>query len=322
MKKTREERYDLFKEKVITSVKQYYGEEYEVTIHPVQKNNGLILYGLNILKKDTHVCPTIYMEDYFNRYEGGCAFSSLFREIIDMYEKYKEPNFADLEYFYDYEKIREGLMVKIINVNLNKELLEDVPHRIVNDLAIVCLVEIAQTNNHIGSVLIRNNHICMWGIRAQQLIDEAIESSARNNPIMFRKLSDYIMEIYDKELDEEGNAWEEERMDALDGDAPTMYLLTNAKQMFGAASMVYPGVLKEISEKLGENYYIIPSSIHELIILPASVSGHIENINEMISSINSEMLSAEEVLSNHAYQYDIKSETIISLTNEILSIES
>lgn len=322
MKKNKEEKYELFKEKVLSTVKQYYGEEYDVSIHPIQKNNGLILYGLNILKCDTHVCPTIYLEDFFSRYENGCAFSTVFKEIIDIYEKYKDPDFLDLDFFSDYEKVKKMISVKIINAEYNKELLQDVPHKMIEDLAIVAIVQISNSDNHIGSVLVHNNHICMWGVRASKLIDEAIENSARMQTVMFKRLAEVIMDMYDdpfsSEEEETGDNFEEEF--GFDEDAPSMYVLTNKAQMFGAAVMTYPGLLDKIGDKLECNYYIIPSSIHELIILPDNITGHISNINEMISSINSEMLSKEEVLSNHAYHYDINSKNLSSVVNEIMAV--
>ena len=355
MKKTKEEKYNLFKEKIIGTVKQFYGDDYDITVNPVQKNNGLVLYGLNILKRDTYVCPTIYLEDFFERYEGGCAFSTIFREIVEIYERYKEPDFLDLDFFSDYEKVREVLSIKLINAEYNKEMLEDVPYRRIEDLAIVCIAEIVSPDNHLGSVLIHNNHICMWGIRAQELIDEAIHNAMKNQDVMFEKLSDVIMELYDRtcenDLGDEDECVLREEMSGsedyghgllgsedfglgspgsdnsnlclsgVDGwsgenEQPTMYVLSNSRQMFGAAVMAFPGILEAIGKRLGCNYYIIPSSIHELIILPDNISGQVSNLNEMISSINSEMLSKEEVLSNHAYLYDISSKAVLSVKEE------
>lgn len=319
---SREEAFEAFQRKLIDAVASYYGDGCEVDVKIIQKLNGIQLHGLNILRKGSIVCPTIYLEDYFSRYERGTAFSTVFRDIIGVYETHKNTEFGALEFFADYEKIKKHLSVKIINADYNRELLEDVPNIKINDLAVVCIVEVVNSEVDLGTVLIRNNHICMWGVKNSQLIEDAIENAQRINIPHLRKLSDIVLNMYCEDIPGE-NLMDErhngcmltDELEVCSREPNNMFVLSNKKQMFGAGTMIYPGVLDSIGKALGTDYYILPSSIHEVIILPVNVCENTYNINSMIRSINEEMLSKEEILSDHAYLYNISNSCLTAVSD-------
>ena len=95
-----------------------------------------------------------------------------------------------------------------------------------------------------------------------------------------------------------------------------MFVLSNQYRHFGAACILYNRVLEDIGNQLNENFYILPSSIHEVIILPEGFSPCEEDLNEMIIDINQTQVSEEEILSNHAYYYD---RTERKLTQKLMS---
>lgn len=321
MKKTKEEKYELFQNKVVDAVSSYYGDECDVEVKTIQKLNGLQLHGLNILRKGSVVCPTIYLENYYERYERGIAFSAVFRDIIEMYESHKNTEFGTLEFFSDYERVKKHLSIKLINADYNMELLEDVPNLRVNDLAVVCIVEVMNSEIDMGSVLIHNNHICMWGVKASQLVEDSINNAVKINPAHLRKLSDIVLNMYcdDNKADEaEGGLIDGMSIAELDNcsrDPDNMFVLSNNKQMFGAGTIIYPGVLERIGKALETDYFILPSSIHEVIILPVNVCDSSNSINSMIQSINEDMLSREEILSDHAYLYQISDKSLTAFND-------
>ncbi len=338
MKRNQDE-FEVFISKMEGAVKAYYGESHDVAVKEVVKLNGLILHGLTILKTGRNICPTIYLEDYYERYRDGYSFSEVFKMIIETYEKHNATEFASLDYFTDYSAVADNLYIKMINAKLNKNLLEDVPHRIIEDLALVCYVEVTSADNSYGTVLIHNNHICMWGVKEDRLFEDAIANSVKVKRVCFKKLGDVILQISCEEdanncainescnsniestgLGSSGdheNLLEDDDL-SISGDPDSMYVLTNNLGMFGAAVLAYPNLLQKLSDVLMDNFYIIPSSIHELIILPSQITGNLSSINEMIRSVNSEILSPQEVLSNHAYFYNIQSKQLSSVTDEMV----
>jgi len=309
----KEKAYELFRNKMESAVAAYYGEGYEVCVKKVSKLNGVELYGINILEKGKNICPTIYLEQFYEKYAQGKAFSTVFNELIAVYERYKETDSLSVDFFSDYEKVKKKLVVKLINAEYNKELLEDIPHRYFTDLAIVCMVEIDSMEEHSGTVLIHNNHICMWGIRENTLLDDATENSMKISEPRINKMSDVILAMYENCDNPKTKEEIRNDMEWIESEPYNMFVLSNKKQHCGASVIIYPDLLAGIGDSLKCDFYILPSSIHEVIILPKSISGLQCNMNSMIESINKEMLLPEEVLADHAYYYSRSDARLISI---------
>ena len=281
----KEQDYEAFRDKMERAVTDYYGEDYDVSIKRVTKLNGVILYGLNILKKNTGICPTIYLETFFEKYIDGIAFSTLFSEIVDIYEEYKKTEVLSVDFFSDYEKVKDKLSVKLINAKLNKELLEDVPHKRFSDLAIVCMVEMRTSREQVGSVLIHNNHICMWGVRENRLIEDALKNAMLIAAPRINKLSDVVLSMYNNCKDESRKEMFKDGIEKLRHEPNNMFILSNTSQNCGASVIAYPNLLEGIGDSLDSDYYVLPSSIHEVIILPKAICAEEGNINHMIKPV-------------------------------------
>jgi len=304
--------FDSFIAKIKRAMENYFGNDYVVSIKEINKNNGLMMRGLTIMKKSENVCPTIYLERFYENYVRGDSLSKIVDELIEIFKASDDYKPGELEFFSNYERVKQRLIVKLINKNMNDKLLDNIPHKEFVDMAIVCMVEIDMPGGQSGSVLIHNNHICMWGIHKEQLIEDAIENTIRRNGSVIIKMEEMISSIYEK-MSEEG-APKDEEFEKMLACPCGLYVLTNEKQLYGAATIIFPEVRKALAEKAGGDYYIIPSSVHELIVLPSNIGGNIQGLNEMINEVNSTMVSADEVLSNHAYLYNSISDTFASLS--------
>ena len=82
-----------------------------------------------------------------------------------------------------------------------------------------------------------------------------------------------------------------------------MYILSNTLRSYGAACIAYPHILEMIGEILQRDYYVLPSSVHEVVIVPYSSGLDIRELDEMVREINVTQVAEEEVLSSHAYLY-------------------
>ncbi len=88
-----------------------------------------------------------------------------------------------------------------------------------------------------------------------------------------------------------------------DGNVP-MYVLTNQEKVYGAACILYPGVLKKAAETIGDDLYVIPSSVHETIIVPASCWDDTTSIKSIIHDVNENVLDSMSYLSDNLYSYN------------------
>ena len=82
-----------------------------------------------------------------------------------------------------------------------------------------------------------------------------------------------------------------------------MYVVSNKKNLFGASAILYSDYLEEWAEELECDLYVIPSSVHELLVMPAAHAYSGEEITEMIREINRTQVAREEILSDHVYIY-------------------
>lgn len=260
--KNYEEEFETFRNKVEEAMERHFKDDYIVQIKEVTKTNGLTIHGLTILKKGEHVCPTIYLEGYFERYTAGESLGRIAEEIIELFNESSSVSPEGLEFFTDYEQVRKRLFIKLINVKMNEKLLENVPHRILQDLAIVAVVRVEMKGCGIGTVLVHNNHICMWGVQEEVLIADAMEQTRTSSTARIIPMKDLINEIRNR-MQNSGEECDDREMYEDEDMACGMYVITNDTQMYGAAMIAFPDVLKDAAETVGGDYYILPSSVHE-----------------------------------------------------------
>lgn len=303
--------FDTFKNKIIVAMENRFGDRYLVQVKEVNKNNGIIMHGLTILKKGEKVCPTIYLESFFDRYEKGATLTEIVDELIGIFGESDSMKPGDLDFFIDYEKVKNRLAIKLINREYNEELLEDIPHKVFLDLAIVCMVEVDMYGGNTGSVLVHNNHICMWGVQEEQILKDAMLSSFEKDNVQIIEMEKLIKDIYEKVSDKEDEDIEK-YVDSSSG----MYVVSNEKQLFGAATIVYPQVRARIADIMGGDYIILPSSIHELIVIPSQIGGRVDDLNNMINEVNATMVRRDEILSDHAYLYKSATDEFVLMTKD------
>lgn len=282
--------YEAFCTQMQENLQKVYGENGRVKLHCVQKVNGVLLRGITIMKEDRNIVPTLYLEYYFEKYESGTPIFELVREFINEYEKSSIYEEFDIDFFEEYEKVKPHLGYKLINYEMNWQLLQEVPHKCYLDLAIVCYCNIADDKIGSGTILIRHEHMKMWELEERQLIKDAMENMMLQMPAELLNMSTVLKELFD---DSNG----------LIVSKLPMYVLTNKGKLYGAGSLMYPGQLERIAGELGDDYYMLPSSVHEIIILPKSFASDEKHLSHMVDEINHEQLNREEILSNHAYLY-------------------
>lgn len=283
---------------VRNEVEKRTGENYHVKLNDVVKNNGIILRGITLMQDDSNISPTIYLNPYYDAYENGeTTLGTVIDEVIDTYERNKVNRSIDMRFFLDYDSVKTRITYKLINTEKNKELLNDIPHIPFHDLSIVfqCLISGERFGN--ATILIHNVHLQLWKVNARELYERAME----NTPI----LQGYDVTDMNTVL-EEMRAFEEiedtEYEEDIQQQVP-MYVLSNKSRVHGAACILYPDILKDFAAVVEKDLYVLPSSIHEVILLPAEGTEDSEQLKLMVHEINESQVEDEEVLSDSVYFY-------------------
>lgn len=288
--------YQQFIEEVERRVKEKIkgNETITVYIHTAVKNNGKERKGITVSEKGIHISPTIYLEEYFQQFQEGKPIEKIVEKILQLYEEVKCSHPCEESLLQNYEELKGKFACKLIHRGKNEKLLNDIPYVPWMDLAIVVFVLLEVSPYGTATVLVRKEHLEIWGLTEAQLFDEAKKNTPILLPYQFCPMRKLLREICPYAVDE-GEEEEE-----------SLYVLSNKLRSFGAASMLYEGILEKVGQKLEENYYILPSSIHEVIVVPESKSPVKQDLEEMVREINETQVEEEEVLSDRVYYFSRK----------------
>ena len=257
---------------------------------PLEKNNGVIMDGLSIRRQGQKVAPTIYMDAYYREYLDGRSLKGICDQILECCEDTSFEERFDTDFFTDYRKLKSTVVYKLVNAEKNRELLKKVPHLPFLDLAIVfyCLLTDTPVGN--ATVLIHNSHMKLWKVTCSDLYRDAKANTEKLLPARLESMAEVIREL-------SGGMEDPEEVGV------PMYVLTNSQKALGAACILYEGVLKSCADRLGGAFYMLPSSIHEVIMVPAPAVGDEQELIHMVRDINQTQVRSTEVLSDNIYLY-------------------
>ena len=273
--------------KLVDIISERIEEDEDVIRYDAIKNNDTKLHGIVIKNATEKVSPTIYLERYYEKYLAEQNLECIADEIIKLSRLHRNDiNISSFE-FENYENVKDELYAKLIGKDSNNKLLEHVPYKEFLDLAIVVYFDVSKWCGMNASVLVKKEHIKMWGIDEEELFDLAIKNAYIKNGYSISNIFDLLGANL---------------KDTIQNSLP-MYVMTNKIKYYGAICMIYEDAIKEFCINNNCDVYIIPSSIHEIIIVPLSDEKLGYNINDAISIVNETELDREDVLSNHGYIY-------------------
>ena len=287
-----------FAGKVCNAVKKELGAGYRVECKEVRKNNGVMLRGLLVLGENQNVAPTIYLDTFLEAYESGATFRSILDRLLDICREDMLREAVDMEFFRSFERVRDRICYRLIGRKGNEELLEDIPYIEFLDLAICFYYAYHGESLGDGTILVHNSHLELWDTCTAELFGLAKRNTQRLFPWVCNSIAEVLGEIAG-----EDESSEEADEEAFLQEIP-MQVLSNDKRTQGAVCMLYPDVLDTLSGKGKRNFFILPSSVHEVILLEDTGAGSIPELKKMVTEVNATRVAPEEVLSDSLYYYD------------------
>ena len=269
----------------------------EVRLHEVVKNNHVVKHGIMICDKERNIAPTLYLDEFYEEHEAGRDLEEILQVISDNLKRGMPHARIDMDFFMTYEKVKDKICYRLINYEKNEELLREIPHLPFLDLAICFYYPFWHEEIGKGSILIRNEHVEKWNVTVKELWKVANENTRELYPEVCCPMDKLLLEMTRHE-EEAWTALPEEGWGCV-----SMKVLTNKQRIFGAAVILYDDYLKQLSDCLQGDFFMIPSSIHEVLILPA-VEGECETLEKMICEVNATTVDPQEVLSDHLYRYE------------------
>ena len=295
--------YNQFLEEIRTAVQERLGSNYEIRIQKITKNNGIVLDGLIIGKASKSIAPTIYLNSYYMHYTHGMSLEEILEDIISAYKESNDVSFGDTREFLNFNKLRDKVAFKLIQREKNQELLNEVPYIEFLDLAVVFYLILDEHKGGQMTALIHNSHMEPWGVDKEELYCLAMKNTPILLPSEIKTMKEIMCDILKGDLEE--LEMEEMVDDLLDFDSqkPSLYVLSNKKQIHGAGCILYDGCLNNFANYQNSDIVILPSSTHEVILVPDDGKLDYRELRKMVGEINESEVPKEDVLSDRIYKY-------------------
>lgn len=264
-----------------------------VEAHEVTKNNGQVRTGICIHPEDGMVGTMYYIDQMV---EEGRTEADIAGHISSMYRKHYDTGVETVKsYFVDYESVKGALGLQLVHRDKNAGMLAGMSFKKFLDLAVIITAGVPMRGGgHAGraAVKVDNALVKMWGRDAEEVYAKALEN--------FRGEKTRIMEMGSL-LAEAGYT------PVLDGDGcPPMYIVTNQSGIYGASRLLDGDAVRGLAGRFGTDLAMLPSSIHEAIFIPLLEGADIQELSAIVQMVNSSDVVPEEVLSDHAYIYRLK----------------
>lgn len=288
--------------------------EYYIFLKGFKKNNDTPCKALVINKPgregEYSISPCIHLEPFWDEYTENPSSASLIQVVDQLYDSYKnsmnnmpdvckDSNMAAIR---DYEKIKDSIVPCVVNSKWNQETLADVPHKNLSDFTV--LYRIMFDDKMEASAVVNNKIMKSWGVSQEDIHEAALSN-------MESKMRPLTKNMYDVLADMMGIPKDE--LPVVDG--PELYVVGNELGMYGASILADTDYLKSVSKELGGDYVIIPSSVHEIICLKYEEEYSVEQIQDMIETVNATEVDERERLSDVPYVFDSTSCEVVRMSD-------
>ena len=289
--------YEAFRTNIVEELRNFYGADAMVEVTTSAKNNGIKLDGIIIRLGEANVSPIIYLQQYYEEFmeNENISIDEIVGRIVELRERHELQD-ADgvIGRITDWAYVREHIYPMIVSAEDNEEMLRALVSKPFLDLAVIMYIRLDDILQIGGEATVKVTKEILSSLKVSEA--EAFDVAFSN-----MKKDDYaIQDIYTAIS---GMIGEENIMDEPTG---KMFVLTNKRKSLGAV-----GILdRDLLHSIGKDLFILPSSVHETILIPEDENMDQTFLDAMVTEVNATQLSQEEVLSGHSYYYDFKGNAI------------
>ena len=289
-----------FKQNIILELEKRLPTSTTISIETIQKLNNTSFDAVIIQDEGASACPAIYLESFYLSYQNGTPFHDICQKLFQCYQQSRCSHPINTDFFLDFEQVKEHLTFRIIHRASNEKMLSSIPYLPFLDLAIVFYYVFRSKKEEYANIQIHQSHLDLWHISTQDLLTCAVHNTPKLFPELWLPLSKIVTEFFPSLQEGETE------------DAPPVYVATNKAKLYGASVILYPDFLGKIAERLESDLYLLPSSIHEVLLLPKSYVSNPDTLNTMMREVNASAVAPIDFLSDHYYVYSRETNLISS----------
>ena len=298
--------FEEFRERLMEDLKDSLqdrtGKEYTADANHVKKLQNADYDGIVIRPEDEQVGVNLDAQMLFAAYESGKSYDEVVEQATNIVAEgfENQPSFS-VEDFSNYDVMKEKLAIQVVSTERNTEMLEKIPHKEVEDMSMVCRFVVGNNENEMGTVLVTNQMLESYGITGEQLFNDAAKYAPELRPSEIKGMADVLAEMMGVDVSELG-----ETMGMPESPELPMYVASTHDKMNGAGIIGYPGFMDMASEKVGGDFFLLPSSVHEVLLIPDDGKTDYRNLESMVREVNATQVELKDQLSDNVYHYDSK----------------
>lgn len=304
--------FETFMESIKKHIKEYLPESYQdaqVTIREQQKLNNRYM-GLTVIRPGDDRIPTINLTDLYRQSYENPRFriTDVLEQISQIIQR--EPERFDVSRLTQYKEAKKHLFMRVSNIEENLQVLDNVPYVERADLAITFHIAVEENEAGRASAIVTNNMMENFGVTRNQLYKDALENSSFIAPVMIDNLGELVGRMEIEEMEARGASEEEirkaEERIYVESQYNPMFVVTNETLLYGGSAIFYPGVMDQLGEVLNGDFFILPSSVHETLVVPDNGRISCHELKAMVMAINEKEVAPEDRLTDEVYHYDTR----------------
>ena len=294
--------YENFKEQFVENLKE---SLYERGMEDVQMREAHVdkLNGgydaVTITPGDSNIGVTLNIDNFYKAFENGADMSEVVSKATEVaingMENTPQLDVASLT---DYDQMKDKLVMEVVSAEANAEMLENVPHQNMEDMAVVYRFVINSDETGRASILATNDMINAMGVTPEQLHADALENAPQIRPAQITGMSEVIAEMMDRDQAEMMG------IVPVDPKDEQMFVATVSDKVMGAGVLAYQDFMDQAADRLGGSFYILPSSRHEVLLVPDNGQMSLGDLESMVREVNATQVAPEDKLTDSVYHYD------------------
>lgn len=273
-------------------------EDASMCFRNVEKAN-VSYESLAVSQGDNNLGVVFNIENAFAEYNHTGDYAGVLAEsTLDIVHGLKNIPSVDVAELTNYDAMKEKLSIEVISAETNAELLKKIPHEKMEDMAVVYRFILDSNEMERSSILVTNELMNCMGVSHEQLKADALENAPKIRPVMIQGMGEFMRKIMGEKAFEMAGFPEELN--------EMVYVATVSDKSFGAGVLAYKDFMDQAAEKLGGDFYILPASIHEILLVPDEGGMDADYLRGMVQDVNAEQVSPEKKLTDNVYHYDAK----------------
>lgn len=259
------------------------------------RNNGKELDSLEIIEEGERYGRVFYGEDLYEQYLQGMPPEVIAGQLVLMCSISRLPD-AAMDIF-KYDRVKDRLALGLVNYEKNKDLLENCVYRRFLDLALICRIMMPSEDGHMHAARVSKSLLETWDISEKALFKQAKKSMLQSDPPILRPLRNMLSEVTGQEV--------------AGSDANQLYVLTTQTGIAGASALLLSGCTGKLAKELDRDILVLPSSIHEVLLLPDWGSWEVEALRKIVTDVNHTVVGKEDYLSDNVYRYRLRDRKLV-----------